>query len=279
MRSILSGVSLALTLYIALAPRLAKPLYRPLLFRPDILPEDLGDAPIIDGIAGRDINFRARNGKVLHGWFFSNRASRYLIHFSHGNAGNIVDRTDLVRLLLKAGASVFIYDYQGYGKSEGRPDLPDVCHDAEAAYDYLVKEEEISPDRIVLYGESLGASVACYLSSQRACAGLIMQSGFSSLRRIAGEEYPFLRWYPRWLYPVPPLDSIEILKKPHPPVLIAHGVHDIVIPYQHGEELFDEAIEPKFFVKLSDCAHSDIASVAPDQYIEEIRQFLELVGR
>lgn len=278
MRSLLSGFSIALTLYVALAPRLAKRFYRPLLFRPAPLVGDRSEPPVLDGIAGRDIFFPSQNRKMLHGWYFENRDAKHCILFNHGNAGNIADRTDLVRLLLSADASVFIYDYQGYGRSEGYPDLPAICHDAEAAYDYLSESKGLTADRLVLYGESLGASVACYLSSVRPSAGLIMQSGFSSLRKIAAREYPILGFYPDWLYPHPGLNSAQILKKPHPPVLIAHGVHDIVIPFGHAEQLFAEAVEPKFFVKLANCAHSDITTSAPDEYLAEIRQFLRMMG-
>src|SRR5206468_3134820 len=106
----------------------------------------------------------------------------------------------ITRLMLLAGYSVLVYDYQGFGRSSGRPSVDGILSDGAAAFDYLVKERGIDPHRIVLYGESLGVSVAAHLSTIRDCGGLVLQSGFASLSRIACKHFPFLRIYPTALF-------------------------------------------------------------------------------
>ncbi|MGH9553202.1 MAG: alpha/beta hydrolase, partial [Terriglobales bacterium] len=199
--------------------------------------------------------------------------SKYTVVFSHGNGGNIAVREDTVSLLLKAGTSVFIYDYRGYGKSQGAPDVEGICEDAIAAYDYVHKVRQVPPEHIVLYGESLGVGVTTYLSTERKCAGMILQSGFASLSRIASEIFPVLALYPGPLLSNPPLDSIAVLSKSHAPVLIVHGRQDDVVPFKHGEDIYEAAVGPKVFVDLPACGHNDISCTAPAKYTEALKKF------
>lgn len=274
MRVLLSGISLAVGLYVALAPRLSKQLYRKYLFRPDPYPHDLECAPSLDGIVGKDVYFPASSGVRLHGWIYEQPNTKRWMLVSHGNAGNIVNRQELIRLLLRTGISVFIFDYQGYGRSEGTPDIPDICFDGEAAYDYLVREKNVQPQDLILYGESLGASVAGYLSKVRQSAGMILQSGFSSLERIAREEMPVLKIYPDFLFPHSMLNNAAVLGQPHPPVLIAHGVNDTVINFDHAVHLYDQAVGKKILLRLPKSAHSDITVSAPGEFQVAIEEFL-----
>lgn len=127
---------------------------------------------------------------------------------------------------------------------------------------------------MILYGESLGASVAGYLSRVRQSAGLILQSGFSSLERIAREEMPLLRIYPDFLFPHSMLNNAAVLGQPHPPVLIAHGVNDTVINFAHALHLYDNAVGKKVLLRLPKSAHSDITVSAPGEFQIAIEEFL-----
>ncbi len=274
LRVFLSGISLAVGVYVALAPRMARPFYRQFLFHPDPYPHDVENAPKLGAIQGEDVYFLSRRGKRLHGWIYANPEAKDWMLVSHGNAGNIVNRTELVHLLLRAGVSVFIYDYQGYGRSEGKPDIPDICYDGEAAYDFLVAEKGVRQENIILYGESLGASVAGYISRVRRSKALILQSGFASLERIARESMPILRIYPDFLFPQSFLNNTAVLRQPHPPVLIAHGLNDAVIGFDHANHLFETAVGQKILLELPESAHSDITVSAPEKFQKAITEFL-----
>jgi len=265
-------------IYIIFAPRLNKPLYTNLLFRPGARSLESGLVPTLEGIQGQNIDFASQNGAKLNGWFFRKSESRFTILFNHGNAGTIENRAGICSLLLKAGYSVFLYDYQGYGYSEGFPSIEGVIDDSVAAYDYLVNKLGFKAEEIIVYGESLGVAVSCHLTEKRKCAALILQSGFSSLKNIAGFRYPVMKFYPDWLYPLPGLDSLSVLKQSRLPVLLVHGKLDAVIPHSHSEVMF-KAIkhEKKRFVSYDDVAHSDICSVKPQEYVEALKGLISLV--
>lgn len=269
----------ALAAYALFCPRLNYPLYRILLFHPDgYLTEVASRAPILCGIQGRDVTFGGTMGQNLHGWFFENPAARWTILFSHGNAGNLLNRQLTVEFLLNCGVSVFLYDYQGFGKSTGKPTVEGICDDAVAAYDYMTKTENVDPDGIVFYGESLGVGVTTYLSTLRQCRGLILQSGFAALRKIALDLYPPLAVYPTSLFPSPPLDSIAVVKNAHPPLLIMHGMQDGVVPFSHGEAIYAAASAKKSFLRLPQSTHNDMYTTSPQECLAALSEFLESLG-
>jgi uncharacterized protein len=193
--------------------------------------------------------------------------------FCHGNAGNIGHRLLFVHYLMNAGASVLLFDYRAYGKSEGTKSLRGVIDDSEAAYDYLTKERKIPPSRIVIYGESIGGGPACALASEHDSAGIILDSCFTSLMRIAKKKVAAFRIYPDFLAPNPAFDNISILSGKHAPVLIMHGKHDEVIPYSEAEDNFASASEPKTLLVLSNSSHND-KSADFELYESGVRKFL-----
>lgn len=265
---------LLLVLYLVLCPRLNHLLYRPLLFHPWPLTDKQAIAPVLQGIKGETVNFASTDGAKLNGWYYDNPQAKYVILFNHGNGGNVTFRRDLVGLLLQAGASVFIYDYQGYGKSEGLPTIEGICQDAESAYKYIVEKRAVSPDKIILYGESLGGAVAAQLSTQLPCKALILQSTFTSLRTIALEVFPCLAIYPQSLFSIPSLDTLNILRNTHPPLLLIHGSRDKVICISHSSILYRNAVGPKRFVQLPESGHSDIYGTARDTYLSAVGDFI-----
>lgn len=274
MNSIFSSASLAAVVYLGLAPRLNKLLYRPMLFFPTRFPSDWGGNPVLHDIEGEDMFFQGKMGQRLHGWYFKNPGSRFTMLISHGNSGNITIRDKLADIGLSSGCSVFVYDYQGFGQSTGKPSVEGICDDAEAAYDCLTGELSVSSSDIVFYGESLGAAVSTYLSTVRDCSAIILQSGFASLKRIAGEHFPFLNIYPPSLFPKPALDSLSILKQEHPPLLLIHGSRDRVIGVEHSETMFAEAVSRKKFLRLPETAHADIWDTARNEVVTAIKEHL-----
>lgn len=266
-------------LYLALSPRVAVPLYRPVLFHPVKFPEGNYDIASIESVTRKDVDFQSADGTMLHGWYFRKPNSQTTIIFHHGNAANLTTRLGMIQLQLRAGVSVFIYDYRGFGRSEGLPDLRGICDDGCAAFNYLVSSEGIPAEDIINYGESLGTGVACQVSKKHPGAGLILQSGFSSLRKIGAEVVPWIRIYPKELYPQPVLDNIEVVKQKHPPLLILHGIHDTVVPFRHGQEMFSQACEPKTFVEFPHSNHNDLAVEEPERYLQAIGSFLASISK
>lgn len=258
-------------IYLMLSPRIATRLYGGVMFHPHAFPEDL-ELFDVEGVSREEIIFESNNLR-LHGWYFHVPNSPKTILFSHGNTGNIINREHFIALQLRAGYSVFIYDYRGYGRSEGSATVFGIVADGVAAHDYLVKQRGVKAEDIVLYGESLGAAVACQILSRRTCGGIILQSGFSSLRKIGAEMIPFTKYYPRFLLPQPELDSAAVLEREHPPLLIIHGKKDTVVPFTHGDEIYRRASEPKEMLVLPRCGHNDICFIATEEYVDALRKF------
>lgn len=177
-------------------------------------------------------------------------AHHWLLH-CHGNGGNIVGRLGLAHELSGRGFGVVLFDYRGFGASSGQINSQsDLYQDAQAVYDRLAQEKQ----PIWLYGESLGGGVASYLAEKNGCAGLVLQSTFTSFNQRASESYPFLpvNWLSRFQ-----MDSRARLAGLKCPVLVIHGRQDEVIGFHHGQQLFAAAREPKTWLEL-DGGHNDL---------------------
>lgn len=270
----LGSASILAALYVAFSPRVAKSLYGQMIFHPYPYPEGDYLTGHVGGLVYRDVFFESLDGTRLHGWYFEQARAKRTILFSHGNTGNLSDRRALLESVLATGENVFVYDYRGYGRSQGIPDIPGVIDDACAAYDYLTRELGLSYDEIVLYGESLGAAITCQLSTRRKSAGLILQSGFASLTRIGREHVPLMHLYPAVLFPQPLLCNLRILKSEHPPLLIVHGVKDTTVPFHHAEEMYAKARGPKTLIVFPEADHTDIPQVAGDKFVSAMKTFL-----
>ncbi len=264
-------------LYLALSPLVAMPIYNAIIFRP--FSENVDLSQTIKKLEQtfhcqyREIQIKAPDGGNLNAWYFKIPGARKTIMVSHGNAGNIQHRLELCPLLLSSGCSVLLYDYEGYGKSTGSPNLTTVCADAIAAFDYLTRTERLSPADVIVYGESLGCGVTSELTKQRRPGGVILQSPFTSMLACGGDKLPFIRLYPSWLFPGPHLDNLGIMKKTHPPLLIIHGKQDALLPYQYSERIMAEAAEPKTLVLLPNAGHNDVCFVDVDQTMSSLKKF------
>jgi fermentation-respiration switch protein FrsA (DUF1100 family) len=221
-------------------------------------------------LAYKDAHFTTTDGKTLHGWFFPGKKNQpVLLHF-HGNAGNISHRLDLIRHLLQKRLQVFIFDYRGFGKSEGRPSEKGLYKDGMAAYDYLVQKEGILPGHIVLHGHSIGAAVAVEVALDRSVKSVILESAFTSTRDMAKTMSLFFLLSP--LLP-PNYNNLEKMPRIHAPKLIIHGDGDEIVPFSMGERLFASATEPKHFLRIEEAGHNDTYVVGGESYLDAIEGF------
>jgi len=270
---VIVALSLILCAWVALSPRISPGLYRDRLFHPEQQRGDNSALRSFNAVTNGEVFFTAVDGSRLHGWFFFNQRSKYILIVCPGNAGDIAGRLDFIKTLLRTGASVFIYEPRGFGMSSGKPSISSICLDGLSAYDFVKSFLRLQSDQIVLYGVSLGASVATYVSQRRPAKALIVQSGFSSLPRIAHDLVPFLRIYPPWLFPSR-LDNAETLKAPHPPLLILHGLLDDVVPVQHCVSIYRGAAEPKSCVIFPNSGHAAIDPRDENYFVQSIADFL-----
>lgn len=224
------------------------------------------------GLQPRDYFFETRDGLQLHGWHLTLNNSVATLLLFHGNAGNISHRLPLVaRFLDELPADVFIFDYRGYGRSEGSPTEAGLYLDAEAAYRFLVDSLGICAERIILHGRSLGGAAAIDLATRVSAAGLLLESTFTNARDMGREMFPLV---PLWLFSTLRFDNIGKIRHVTQPVLILHGRRDRIVPFALGQKLFTAAPEPKSFVVLPAAGHNDIHVAGGSQYFAAIRDFI-----
>lgn len=237
-----------------------------LIYFPAVYPEgDWNPA----GLPVEDAWFQAADGTRLHGWYVPKENARAAVLFCHGNGGNITHRVDALTMLnRRAAVSVLIFDYRGYGRSEGKPSEAGVLADARAARAWLAAREKIAEADIVLLGESLGGAVAVDLAARDGARVLVLESTFSSLPDVAAYHYPFLpvRWAMRSQF-----DAVGKIGMYHGPLFQAHGDVDTIVPLQFGRHLFEAANEPKQFLPLPGHDHND---PMPAEFYEAVAVFL-----
>lgn len=228
------------------------------------------------GLPLQEVWFDSRDGARLFGWYVESRETRTVLLWCHGNAGNIIHRLENLVELYRLGLSVFIFDYRGYGRSSGTPSEEGLYDDALAAYAYLIETRHVAPERLVLFGRSLGAAVAADVVSRKPAAGLILESPFPSVGAVARAHY--LGLPVDWLLGAE-FNLIERLRKITVPVLVVHGDRDEVVPIQLGRLVFEAAREPKSFYLVPGADHNDLYQVGGRPYFQRIKQFVGGVVR
>jgi fermentation-respiration switch protein FrsA (DUF1100 family) len=222
-----------------------------------------------------DIWFKAADGTVLNGWFYPADANHprgdWVVLVCHGNAGNISNRLELCSGLLETGVNTLMFDYRGYGKSEGRPSEEGTYLDAVAAYDWLL-QRGFAGRKIIAFGESLGGGVAAELALRRPLGGLVLESTFSCTADLGAELFP---WLPvRWLNTIK-YNTCSKLPRLNIPVLVFHSRGDRLIGFHHGEKNFSLANEPKLFCE-SIGGHSEPLTDRR-KFLETMDRFLDLI--
>lgn len=217
-----------------------------------------------------NVTLETKDGVRLSGWFIPHSDARGVLLFCHGNAGNIGHRMESIEIFHRLGLDVFIFDYRGYGQSEGKPSETGTYQDAEAAWRHLTKKRQIEPGRIIIFGRSLGGAVAAWLAQHHTPAALILESSFTSLPDIAATLYPYLpvRLLLRFKY-----STAEYLKKIDCPVLIVHSPDDDIMPFSHGQRLFATASEPKSFLEIGG-THNEGFLTSGSHYQESLNAFI-----
>ena len=231
---------------------------------------ELAGTPASLGLAYQDVWFRAEDGVRLHGWLIPGTRPLTLL-WCHGNAGNISHRLDNIREIHhRLGIGVFIFDYRGYGQSDGSPTEGGLYGDARAAREALVRSLGIPVEQVVYFGRSLGAAVALDLAIVHPPRGLILESPFLSVRAMANRTVPGSGFFFKSRF-----DSLAMIGRFQAPLLILHGDADEVVPYEHGRRLWEAASEPKAFYTIAGAHHNDTYLVGGSEYWAAWRKFLD----
>ncbi|MCK4995128.1 MAG: alpha/beta hydrolase [Candidatus Omnitrophica bacterium] len=226
--------------------------------------------PIDAGLKYEDVFFNTDDGLKLNGWFIPAEDPRGTLLFCHGNAGNISHRIEIIKVFNKLNLNVFIFDYRGYGRSQGSPAEEGLYRDAQAAYKYVVSRKNINKGAIVIYGKSIGANVAIDLASNVTVAALISESGFSSSYDMGRELFPYLPV--KWIISIK-YDALTKIKNITIPKLIIHSQDDEIVPFKLGKKLFEAAPQPKEFYQMQG-GHNDAFFMAMEEYSSKIDNFL-----
>ena len=242
-----------------------------LIYFPDMPGRALTATPLQIGLRYEDVDFVTADGVGLHGWFIPADSARGSLLFFHGNAGNISHRLESIAIFHALGLDVFIFDYRGYGQSEGRTTESGTYRDAEAAWLYLTEARGIAADDIIVFGRSLGSSIAAWLASRQRPAGLIVESGFSSVPSMAARLYPFLpvKWLSRFSY-----DTAAYVNAADCPLLVVHSRNDEIIPFAEGQAVFDAAPPNSEFLEIRG-GHNDGFLVSGAHYVNGLNSFIE----
>jgi fermentation-respiration switch protein FrsA (DUF1100 family) len=221
----------------------------------------------------QDIMLQTAGGTRIHAWWCPVRGwqpEQGAMLYCHGNAGNLSCRSEsMARWQQELGVSVLIFDYPGYGRSEGSPTEAGCYASADAAYDWLTRTMMVPPQSVSIFGASLGGGVAVDLASRQPHRALILAKTFTSIPDTAQSVYPWLpaRWLVRNRF-----DNFEKITMCRRPTFIAHGTADRLIPFAHGKRLFEAASKPKRFLAMADLDHND--GLSPE-FFSALRSFLD----
>jgi len=215
----------------------------------------------------------------LSGAYYNHPKAKDIILVSHGNGGSLTYQHRMTQIahMLDANHSVFIYDYEGYGVSEGNATYSHLRRDGVAAFDYVQHALKYNPNQIVLYGMSMGTGVSCEIARVRSPKAIILDSAFTSAENAAKYLFPFTRIYPSQCFPEPRYDNLAYLRGPHPPVLIIAPTLDNTVPAEQGVELAREGIPLITLVNMPHSGHVAVGIGDEDLYNRSFKSFMQRV--
>jgi len=218
-----------------------------------------------------EVWFHAADGTRLHGWFVPHPEARRAIVYCHGNGEQVADNIEVVsRLRDRLQADVFIFDYRGYGHSEGTPNEAGLIADGLAAQQWLADKLTLATDKLVVMGRSIGGGVAVAMAAEQGAQALVLESTFSRLVDVASYHY---RWLPIRLLMRNRFDSLARIGAYRGPLFQSHGTADRIVPIEMGRALYEAApSEPKMMLEIPRGDHNDESSNA---YYDALAQFLE----
>lgn len=227
--------------------------------------------PAAHGLAYEDVAIRTEDGETLHAWWLPAPQATGAVVLFHGNAGNISHRIDYARMFHRLGYGTLLVDYRGYGKSTGTPSEQGTYRDALASWRWLTDTRGMRGQDIVVFGESLGGAVACWLAARHAPRALVLASTFTSVPDLGSEIYPFLpvRLISRFQY-----NNLECVPKVDAPVLVIHSPGDDIVPFAHGRRVYEAAREPRQFLEIRG-SHNDGFVFMRPEWVEALGGFLE----
>jgi fermentation-respiration switch protein FrsA (DUF1100 family) len=263
--AVLAAVWLALIAYAWL-------MQRSLIYLPERVAPDPGLIPA----GGEVVQFETDDGLTLTGWFVpADRPSESpgpAVVVFNGNAGNRGYRTPLAQALAQQGLHVLLFDYRGYGGNPGSPTEDGLHTDARGATALLAARGEVDPDRIVYFGESLGAGVAVALAVERPPAALVLRSPFPSLASMGRRHYPYLPMWDPLLWDR--FAAVDQIGRVAAPILVIVGSADGIVPPEESRALFDAAPEPKRWVEIEGATHNDPALLDGEEMVRAVVEFL-----
>ncbi|MCF7957856.1 MAG: alpha/beta hydrolase [Phycisphaerae bacterium] len=216
------------------------------------------------------VKIQTGDGDRLSARYLHDPNAEFTILFSHGNAEDLGDMQAFMRKLHRLGFSVLAWDYRGYGTSSGSTTVANTCDDIEKIYDYMTNDLNVPPDKIIAMGRSVGGGPTTHLAAGKPLAGVILESTFVSAFRVV-TRIP--------LIPFDKFKNIDLIEEVHCPILIIHGREDTIIPFWHGQKLFDAANEPKDCYWVDGAGHNNLQWVAGPDYWDRINLFVEAIGK
>ncbi len=202
--------------------------------------------------------------------YLKNPNAEFTLLYSHGNAEDLGRMRGYFKAFVKHGFAVIAYDYRGYGLSDGKPSESNTYGDITAVYDYLTKTLKIPPEKIIVYGRSVGSGPSCYLAEHKKAAGLVIQSGFVSAFRVVTNIA---------IVPFDKFPNLSRMKNIKCPVLFIHGRRDRVVPFWHGEKLFNAANAPKMHYWVDLAGHNDLEPIAAENFWKALKDFTAIIRR
>ncbi len=268
-----AGVLVAALLFLAGGRLMLSVIERQLIYFPTRVSRDAPTPRLPGASAAEEVWLDTADGVRVHGIYAAAENSFADLLFFHGNAGNLYDRLDNVALLVAAGFNVLIMDYRGYGKSEGEPSERALYDDGLTAYRYLIEERGADPSRLVLFGRSLGSTVAIELGTQYPSGAVVAESAFTSAFELGRLHYV---WLPAMLlrFMTHQFDSLAKVPNLRAPVLYIHGDADTIVPVQMGRRLYEASPEPKEWYEIRGAGHNDTLSIGGDEYFRRLVAFV-----
>lgn len=240
---------------------------RLIYFPDDYFPQD----PAAAALEFEDFEIATGESSTVTGWIVKSDPQAPWVLLFHGNAGNISSRVDYLKLFHDLGYNSLVFDYRGYGRSKGKPSEDGLVADGLAVVKYLEEQHQVSKHYLVYFGESLGGGVASSVAVKEPPQALILKSTFTSLVDMSSDVYPFLPANLLLRSRFPTKERIATFLFPK---LIIHGRSDTVVPFDHGQRLFQLATEPKRFLEIYGGHNTGPLELGPD-FRNAIKEFID----
>jgi fermentation-respiration switch protein FrsA (DUF1100 family) len=227
----------------------------------------------LPGVEKKALTIPTGDGQTLDAWLFTVPGASKLAIVNHGNAGNLTSRGFYVQAFTAAKANVLLYDYRGYGQSSGVATVDGVLEDGMTAFQYARKDLGYAPEKIILFGESLGTAVACSVAAREKACALMLFAPIDSLPSAGRWKIPVLSIYPDFCF-AQQLNNVELVAKNHAPIYVCHGLKDEILCPAGSQKIYDAAGQPKTLVFLPDSGHFTLPDSDLKTYLKSLSDFV-----